>query len=78
MSEASRQSLSNQLARVIAINLLCLVFFVTFCAVMILGSATLLFAYWNEHRAVSVVTIMLAIVLIPGLLELAVSRLWRR
>jgi hypothetical protein len=38
MTETSRQFLCKQLARVIAINLMCLVFFVAFCAVMTFGS----------------------------------------
>jgi len=78
MTEAPGQSSSNQLLRVIAIILMCLVVFVTFCAVVTFGSPSLLLAYWNEHRSAAVVAIMLAIVLIPGLVELAVSRPWRR
>jgi len=79
MSETPRQFLSNQLARVISINMICLIVFVAFCAVMTFGSPSLLLTDWNEHRAASVVAIMLAIVLIPGVVELAVSRsgLWR-
>jgi hypothetical protein len=75
MTEASRQLLSKQLARVIAINLMCLVVFVAFCAIMTFGSPSLLLTYWNEHRAASVVVIMIAIVSIPSAIELTVSRL---
>jgi succinate dehydrogenase hydrophobic anchor subunit len=78
MTEAPGQFSSNQLVRVIAIILMCLVVFVTFCAVATFGSPSLLLGYWSEHRAAAVVAIMLAIVLIPGLVELAVSRPWRR
>jgi hypothetical protein len=71
----SRAFLSKQLARVIAINLMCLVIFVAFCAVMAFGSLSVLLTYWNEHRAASMVGIMIAIVSIPGLVELTASRL---
>lgn len=79
-TEACRQVLSKQLGRVIAINLMCLVVFVAFCAVMSFGSLSLLLAYWNEHRATSVVVIMIAIVSIPGVIQVAVSRegIWQR
>lgn len=76
MSETSRQSLGQQLTRVIAINLSCLALFIVFCAVMTLGSPSLLLAFWNEQRATSVVGIMILIVSIPGLVEIALSR-WR-
>lgn len=69
-----REFLSSQLARVIAINMMCLVVFVAFCTVMTFDSPSLLLSDWNEHRAASVVAIMLAVVLIPGVVELAVSR----
>jgi hypothetical protein len=75
MTEASRQFLSKRLARAIAINLMCLVVFVAFCAVMTFGSPPRLLALWNEHRAASVVVIMIAIVSIPGLVEFTASRL---
>jgi hypothetical protein len=80
MIETSRQSLSKQLARVIAINLMCLVAFIAFCALMTFGSLSLLLTYWNEHRAASVFVIMIAIVSIPGVIEFTVSRLgiWLR
>ena|SRR5580704_2301473 len=75
MFERSRQLLRKQLARVIAINLMCLVIFVAFCGLMSLGSVSLLLTYWHEHRAASVVMIMIAIVSIPGLVEFTTSRL---
>lgn len=65
----------GQLASVIAINLMCLVVFGAFGAVITFGSLSLLLTYWNEHRAASVVVIMIAIVSIPGVVELVVSRL---
>lgn len=74
MTETSRQSLGHQLTRVIAINLSCLALFIAFCAVMTLGSPTLLLTFWNEHRATSVIVIMISIVSIPGLVEIALSR----
>jgi len=84
MTETSRPFLSKQLvlskqlARVIAINLMCLVVFVALCAVMTFGSLSRLLTLWNEHRAASVVVIMIAIVSIPSLVELAASQwgLW--
>jgi hypothetical protein len=80
ITETSRQFLIKQLARVIAINLVCLVVFIAFCAVMTFGSLSLLLTYWNEHRAASVIVIMIAIVAIPSVIELTVSRLglWQR
>jgi hypothetical protein len=80
MTETSRQILSKQLARVIAINVMCLVIFIAFCALMTFGSLSLLLIYWNEHRAASVFVIMIAIVSIPSVIELTVSRLgfWQR
>jgi hypothetical protein len=80
MTEISRQLLSNSLTRVIAINLICLVIFIAFCAVMTLGSPSQLLTYWNEHRTASVLVIMIAILSIPGLVELSLSRwgIWRR
>jgi hypothetical protein len=75
ITETSRQPLSKQLARVIAINLICLALFITFCTVMTFGSPSLLLSYWNEHRAASVVLIMISLVSIPGLVELTASRL---
>ncbi len=75
MNETTRQVLSKQLVRVIAINLLCLVVFVAFCTLMAFGSLSVLLTYWNEHRAASVVVIMIAIVSIPSVFELMVSRL---
>lgn len=68
--------MSSQLARVIAFNLTCLAFFVAFCAIMAFGSPSLLATYWHEHRAASVVVIMILILSIPGLVELVHSR-WR-
>jgi uncharacterized membrane protein YqjE len=80
MTETSRQILSRQLGRVIAINLMCLVVFCAFCALMTFGSLSVLFAFWNEHRAASVIVAMIAIVAIPSAIEVAVSRLgfWQR
>jgi hypothetical protein len=80
MTETARQFLSEQLARVIAINLMCLLVFIAFCALMTFGSFSLLLTYWNEHRAASVIVIMIAIVTIPGVIELTASRLgfWQR
>jgi hypothetical protein len=80
MTETTRQVLSKQLGRVIAINLTCLVIFVAFCALMTFGSLSQLLTYWNEHRAASVVVIMIAILSIPSVIELTVSRLgiWQR
>jgi hypothetical protein len=74
-TEPSRQFLTKKLARVIAINLICLVVFVAFCAVMTFGSLFRLLALWNEHRAASVIMIMIMIVSIPGSVEFAASRL---
>ena len=74
-TELFRQFLTKKLARVIAINLICLVVFVAFCAVMTFGSLSRLLALWNEHRAASVIMIMIVIVSIPGLVELSASRL---
>jgi hypothetical protein len=80
MIETSRQLLSKQMARVIAINLMCLVVFTAFCALITFGSLSLLLTYWNEHRAASVVVIMIAIVSIPSAIELTISQLevWQR
>ncbi len=75
MTETSRQFLSKQLARVIAINLICLALFIAFCTFMTFGSPSLLLSYWNGHRAASVVVIMISIVSIPGLVELTASQL---
>jgi len=74
-TELFRQFLTKKLARVIAINLVCLVVFVAFCAVMTFGSLSRFLALWNEHRAASVIMIMIVIVSIPGLVELSASRL---
>jgi hypothetical protein len=74
MNEPSRQTLGHKLTRVIAINLSCLTLFIAFCAAMTLGSPSLLLTFWNEHRATSVVVIMILIVSIPGLVEIALSR----
>jgi hypothetical protein len=72
--------LSRQLARVIAINLICLTVFTAFCALMSFGSLSALLTFWSEHRAASVIVIMSSIVSIPSVVELAVSRLgfWQR
>ena len=80
MTETCRQLLSKQLARVIAFNLMCLVVFIAFCGLITFGSLSSLLTVWNEHRAASVVVIMIAIVSIPGAIELTVSRLgiWQR
>jgi hypothetical protein len=75
MTETSRQSLSRQLTRVIAINLTCLVVFIAFCALLTLDLFSASVTYWNEHSAASVIAIMIAIVSILGAIELAVSRL---
>jgi hypothetical protein len=74
-TEPSRQYLAKKLARVIAINLICLLVFVAFCVVMTFGSLSRLLALWNEHRAASAIMIMIVIVSIPGLVEFAASRL---
>ncbi len=74
MTETSRQLLVNQLARVIVINLICLSLFHRFLRGHDLGSPSLLLTYWNEHRAASVLVIMISIVSIPGLVEIALSR----
>ena len=80
MIETSRQSLSKQLARVIAINLMCLFVFIAFCALVTLGSLSVLLTFWSEHRAASVIVIMISIVAIPSVIELAISRMgfWQR
>jgi hypothetical protein len=75
MPEVSRQVLSKQLRRVIAINLMCLVVFIALCALVTLGSLSVLFTFWNEHRAASVIVIMIAIVSIPSAIEVSISRL---
>ena len=74
MTETSRQTFGRELTRVILINLSCLSLFIAFCAVMTLGSPSLLLSFWNEHRAASVLVIMISIVSIPGLVEIALSR----
>lgn len=74
MTETSRKILKNELTRVIAINLVCLALFVAFCAAITFGSTAMLFTYWNEHRALSMVVLMAAIVSIPSGVEIAVSR----
>jgi hypothetical protein len=74
MTATSPQLLCNRLTRVIAINLICLAFFIAFCTIMTLGSPSLLLACWNEHRALSVVGGMILILCIPGLVELALTR----
>src|SRR5450432_4049956 len=80
MTDTSRQLLSKQLVRVIAINLMCLVVFVAFCAVVTFGSLSRLLTIWDEHRAASAIVIMIAILSIPSVIELAISRLgfWQR
>jgi uncharacterized membrane protein len=80
MSETSRQSLTKQLTRVIAVNLMCLFVFIAFCALATFGSLSVLLSFWSEHRAASVIVIMISIVAIPSVIELAVSRLgfWQR
>ena len=80
LPETARQSLSKQLARVIAINLMCLLVFIAFCALMTFGSLSVLLTFWSEHRAASVIVTMISIVSIPSVIELAVSRLgfWQR
>jgi hypothetical protein len=80
MTETSRQLLNKQLVRVIAINLMCLVVFVAFCAVVTFGSPSRLLTIWDEHRAASVIVIMIAILSIPSVIELTISRLgfWQR
>lgn len=80
LTETARQSLSKQLARVIAINLMCLLVFIAFCALMTFGSLSVLLTFWSEHRAASVIVTMISIVSIPSVIELAVSRLgfWQR
>src|ERR1700675_2335930 len=74
-TETSRQVLGKQLARVIVINLTCLVFFVALCAIITFGSLFRSLTLWDEHRAASVVVIMIAIVSIPSLVEFTASRL---
>lgn len=80
MTETSRQLLDKQLARVIAFNLVCLVVFIAFCAAITFGSLSSLPTFWNEHRAASVVVVMIAIVSIPSAIEHTASRLgiWQR
>jgi hypothetical protein len=80
MTEKSRQVLIKQLGRVVAINVMCLVAFVAFCALMTFGSLSLLLTYWNEHRAASLFVSMIAMVSIPSVIELTISRLgfWQR
>jgi hypothetical protein len=80
MTETSRRRLSQQLARMIAMNLMCLVVFIAFCALMTFGSLSLLLTFWTEHRAASVIVAMVAIVAIPSVFELTASRLgfWQR
>jgi hypothetical protein len=80
MTETSRQRLSQQLARMIAMNLMCLVVFIAFCALITFGSLSLLLTFWSEHRAASVIVAMAAIVAIPSVIELTASRLriWQR
>jgi hypothetical protein len=74
VTENPRQLLRHQLARVIAINLVGLALFIVFCAIMTVGSPSVLLTYWNQHRAVSVVLIMTFIVSIPCLVGLVLSR----
>jgi hypothetical protein len=78
MTETSQQI--KDLAGVITVNLVCLVVFIAFCAVMTFGSTSLMVTYWNEHRAASLLAAMAAILVIPGLVEIAVARwgFWRR
>jgi uncharacterized membrane protein (DUF485 family) len=80
VTEASRQRLSQQLARMIAMNLICLVVFIAFCALITFGSLSLLLTYWSEHRAASMIVAMVAILAIPSVIELTASRLgyWQR
>jgi len=75
MTETSRQRLSQQLARMIAMNLMCLVVFIAFCALITFGSLSLLLTFWSAHRAASVIVAMAAIVAIPSVIELTASRL---
>jgi hypothetical protein len=75
MTETSRKLLKNQLAHVIAFNLLCLGLFVALCVAMTFGSLDMLLTYWNEHRAASMVVSMAAILSIPSIVEATVSRL---
>jgi uncharacterized membrane protein (DUF485 family) len=76
MTETSRQRLSQQLARMIAMNLVCLVVFIGFCALIAFGSISLLLTFWNAHRAASV--IMIAIVSIPSVLTASRLGFWQR
>ena len=80
ITDTSRQRLSTQLARVIAINLMCLVVFIAFCALMTFGSLSVLLTFWNEHRAASVIVTMISLVSIPSVIEITVSRLgfWKK
>lgn len=74
MKEASRKLLKNQLTRVIAINILCLILFIAFCVGMALGSPAKMITDWNEHRATTMVVLMAAIFGIPSLFEMIASR----
>jgi hypothetical protein len=80
MTETIRQSLSKQLTRVIAINLMCLAAFIAFCALMMFGSLPVLLTYWKEHSAASVIGLMFAIVSSLSAIKLTGSRMaiWRR
>ena len=80
MIDISRRVLNAQLARVIAINLICVLILLAGCAISSLCSLSVLAAYWNEHRASSMVAIMIALVLIPSLLHLVAARFgfWQR
>ncbi len=68
-----RKLLKSQLARVIAINIVCLALFIAFCVGMAFGSPTTMIADWNEHRATTVVVLIAAIFGIPSLVETIVS-----
>jgi hypothetical protein len=61
-------------------NLMCLVVFIAFCALITFGSLSLLLTFWSEHRAASVIVIMIATVSIPSVIEFTASRLgfWQR
>ena len=79
MTELSRRVLNKQLTRVIVINMICLIIFLGLCAIAASGSLSLLFWYWNNHRAASMITVMIAVVSIPSVVEFIASRrgYWR-
>ena len=74
MTELSQRVLNKQLTRVIVINMICLIILSALCAIAAFGSLSLLFGYWNDHRAASMITMMIAVVSIPSVIEFIASR----